>query len=159
MFQRTHRDKWKTTERSRDTSGRSYSDELKHCIVTPLKLPYPKLVNCFAAVWSDLFCFFIHNYLKDIYSMSNMHFCLPWLLGLCIPVNFYVTEMRKKIKFIGLKVALVNISHSTIHDCVPLLVTPFAFVFKRNESLDYFSRKSFKKYLMKTIDFNKHDQY
>ena len=26
-----------------------------------------------------LWVFFIHNYLKDIYSMSHFHFCLPWL--------------------------------------------------------------------------------
>ena len=34
--------------------------------------------------------FFIHNYLKDIYSMSHLYFCLPWLLESCIPVIFYM---------------------------------------------------------------------
>ena len=32
--------------------------------------------------------FFIHNYLKDIYSMSHFYFCLPWPLQSCIPVIF-----------------------------------------------------------------------
>ena len=45
---------------------------MKHCFTAPLKLPCPNLVN----TMSELICsgfFFIHNYLKDIFSMSNFY--------------------------------------------------------------------------------------
>jgi hypothetical protein len=41
--------------------------------------------------WFVLDFFFIHNYLKDIYSMSHFYFCLPWLLESCIPVILICT--------------------------------------------------------------------
>jgi len=47
-------------------------------IVLFWKLPYPNLVNSLKAVQSDFF-FFIHNCLKDIYSVSNIYFCLRTL--------------------------------------------------------------------------------
>jgi len=33
--------------------------------------------------------FFIHNYLKDIYSMSHFYFCLPWL-GVLHTNDFFI---------------------------------------------------------------------
>jgi hypothetical protein len=54
-----------------------------------LKENCPKLVYSFKVVWSEFVLFFFHNCLKDIYSMSNIDFCLLWLLESSIPVIFY----------------------------------------------------------------------
>jgi hypothetical protein len=39
---------------------------------------------------------------------------------------------KKNQKFVWLKVASINISHSTVPDCTPFLVVPFLFDIKRN---------------------------
>jgi hypothetical protein len=53
------------------------------------KSNFGKITSCSYSINIDVIvCFFIHNYLKDIYSMSHFYFCLPWLLESCIPVIF-----------------------------------------------------------------------
>ena len=43
-------------------------------------------------------------------------------------------KIEKKInqKFVWLKVASINISHSTVSDCAPFLVVPFVFDIEQN---------------------------
>jgi hypothetical protein len=58
--------------------GEVNGDNSKQCFATCLKLPCPNLV--ISEKLSDLICsvvFFIHNYLKDIYLMSNIYLSLP----------------------------------------------------------------------------------
>ena len=62
--------------------------------------------------------FFIHNCLRDIYSMSNIHFCLPWLLDSCIPVICYMYRLLSP-PFWNITVLWFNTTQIVIsHICV-----------------------------------------
>ena len=92
---------------------------MKHCFATPLKLPCPNLVNSYKAI--SLICSirFIHNYLKNIYSMSNISFCLSWLLKSCIPVILLNTPSSLFFSFWNITVLWSNTTQFVkTHICV-----------------------------------------
>ena len=61
--------------------------------------------------------FFIHIYLKDIYSMSHFYFCLPWLES-CIPVIF-ICSVPPLFSFWNITVLWSNTTQIVItHICV-----------------------------------------
>ena len=68
---------------------------------------------------------------------------------------------KNKSKVCLVKSSFINISRSTVSDCALFLVVPFFLYWTKLKFLytgmDYFSRKSLSKYLMSTIEFNKHD--
>jgi hypothetical protein len=60
-------------------------------------------------------------------------------------------------KFVWLKVASINISRSTVPNCVPFLVAPFSFVIERNQVSLNRNGLLFKKVTFKTI--NAYDRF
>jgi hypothetical protein len=71
------------------------------------------LCYIFELILMLLSVFFIHNYLKDIYSMSHFYFCLPWLLESCIPVIFLYKKCMYPPFFFLLKYYCAVIQYHT----------------------------------------------
>ena len=65
-------------------------------IVLQLLLCYPAKIQWIVLKLTDLIClcFLIHNCLKDIFPMSNIYFCLHWLLESWKPVIFYMYHLQ-----------------------------------------------------------------